>query len=263
MQSPHQLQKDSSVLEGEWNFKGYFPTGCRELPECFVHTLGFKLDKTQNRDGDWECLNTMAQKSGASCKAGDEDFKHYGFTWKHGDKISYGGRNGKHPGVSFDFVSQKMYYDQDAKPAQLYIQDKGDACWIGYEKTKYPQHNIDKMSGYNEVTAHLGGNKKPSNVIRVESLVNPAQWAAIKELEHMERPKLIKIPSIDEFAAPIETRASLFPAPIRNLRDYFVFGTTLDPKKWAEERNAELELISQLEKVGGQWKSWRNEVAQA
>jgi len=55
------------------------------MPECFVHTLGFKLDKTHDRDGEWECLDTMAQKSGATCETGDEDFKHYGFTWKHGD----------------------------------------------------------------------------------------------------------------------------------------------------------------------------------
>jgi len=110
--------------------------------------------------------------------------------------------------VSFDFLSQKMYFDQDAKPAQLFIQDKGEACWVGYEKAKHPQHNIEKMSGYNEITAHIGKGKKaqPSDVIMVDSLMNPAQWEAIRQLERMERPKMITIPSIDEYAAPLETR---------------------------------------------------------
>ena len=35
------LLNDPTVLEGQWNFKGYYPFGCKIRPECHTKQMTF------------------------------------------------------------------------------------------------------------------------------------------------------------------------------------------------------------------------------
>ena len=92
--------------------------------------------------------------------------------------------------------------------------------------------------------------------------MNPSLMQSIRQLERMERPKMIKIPNFDsEYLGPIQTRSAYrdYPEPIKNMRDYFVFGTTLDPKKWEEEKRADKLLMSKLNEIEKEWTEWRED----
>ena len=53
-----QLEIDESLIPGQWEFKGYHPHGCRDLPGCYVHKLGFQPDMTIERNSSYQCIQT-------------------------------------------------------------------------------------------------------------------------------------------------------------------------------------------------------------
>ena len=34
------------ILEGKWEFQGYYPKGCKERPICYTNEMGFEINKS-------------------------------------------------------------------------------------------------------------------------------------------------------------------------------------------------------------------------
>ena len=51
------------MMEGEWNFKGYYPFGCKLRPSCHTRQLKFK-NVTKDPKSKWFVYNTNVAKMG-------------------------------------------------------------------------------------------------------------------------------------------------------------------------------------------------------
>ena len=84
------MKNNPELLEGKWEFKGYYPEGCKEPPQCHTKRIGLALDITEHRSHGWHCFYTKAEKCGNACSENEKEFQHFGYTWVHGNLIYYG-----------------------------------------------------------------------------------------------------------------------------------------------------------------------------
>ena len=84
------LTTNPDSLEGMWEFKGYYPEGCKEPPQCHTKRMGLAIDITETRTYGWHCFYTKAEKIGDTCSDADMQFQWFGYTWVHGNLIYYG-----------------------------------------------------------------------------------------------------------------------------------------------------------------------------
>ena len=73
-------------MGGEWNFKGYYPFGCKIRPPCHTRQLTFK-NLTKDPNSEWHVYQTDVAKMGDYCAIDEKDSQNLGFTWVHGNKI--------------------------------------------------------------------------------------------------------------------------------------------------------------------------------
>ena len=120
-----ELSADPTKMEGDWNFKGYYPLSCKQRPSCYTRQMSFK--QVDNDNKDYHAYETSATKWGNQCDAeeGDKGFK--GITWVHENKIQYGGgNNAKNPSFAFKYLASKFHFEEkDGEYARLFIKDKG------------------------------------------------------------------------------------------------------------------------------------------
>ena len=50
-------------MEGEWNFKGYYPFGCKIRPPCHTGQMKFK-NVTKDPKSEWFAYSTDVAKMG-------------------------------------------------------------------------------------------------------------------------------------------------------------------------------------------------------
>ncbi len=84
-QTKERLLSDPTMMEGEWNFKGYYPFGCKIRPPCHTRQLTFKNHTKDN--SEWHVYKTEVAKMGEYCSLEDKEKDFTGFTWMHGNKI--------------------------------------------------------------------------------------------------------------------------------------------------------------------------------
>ena len=58
------------MMEGEWNFKGYYPFGCKMRPPCHTRQLTFS-NKTKD-NSEWHVYKTDVSKMGEYCSLDDK-----------------------------------------------------------------------------------------------------------------------------------------------------------------------------------------------
>lgn len=59
-------------MEGEWNFKGYYPFGCKIRPPCHTRQLTFK-NLTKDPKSEWHVYQTDVAKMGDYCAIEEKD----------------------------------------------------------------------------------------------------------------------------------------------------------------------------------------------
>ena len=126
------------LIEGEWDFKGYYPEGCKLKPTCFTKKMGFELDRTAGKQESWLHFKTKAELTGDTCPV-EHGLFHGGFgnMWMKGNQILNGGGNGHKPHFGAEYLSSPFYIDEDAPQKLMFIKEKQlEDCWIIFEKSK-------------------------------------------------------------------------------------------------------------------------------
>ena len=131
------MAEKPELVEGEWNFKGYYPFGCKQRPSCYTRKMTFKQADTSEQ-GDYHRFETTAHKEGQACDVNERDTEFHGYTWFNQNKIQYGGNgDSTSPNLFFNQLASKYHYEgKDGEYARLFIKDKGvdKRCFTIFEK---------------------------------------------------------------------------------------------------------------------------------
>ncbi len=100
--TPSVLFDRAKFLNGTWDFMGYFPENCKDLPSCYTDKMTFQRVEPEKTQTSFMLYDTTASLNGTECKLQDKKKQPYGYTWMNSDKLQYGGGNNKE-GPSFFF----------------------------------------------------------------------------------------------------------------------------------------------------------------
>jgi hypothetical protein len=62
----------AKFLNGTWDFKGYFPENCKDLPSCFTDKMTFQRIEPEKKQTSFMLFNTSASLQGTQCQIEDK-----------------------------------------------------------------------------------------------------------------------------------------------------------------------------------------------